>query len=49
MLTYQQAYHELGGDYFDQRNKDAKVGYLIRRLENLTGGSVNIEITPVAA
>jgi transposase len=49
MLTYQQPYQELGGDYFDQRKKEAKVGYLIRRLEKLTGGSVNIEITPVAA
>jgi transposase len=48
MLTYQQPYHELGGDYFDQRKKEAKVAYLIRRLENLTGGSVNIQITPVA-
>jgi transposase len=49
MLTYQQPYRELGGDYFDQRKKEAKVGYLIRRLEKLTGGSVNIQITPVAA
>lgn len=49
MLTYQQPYQELGGDYFDKRKKEAKVGYLVRRLEKLTGGSVNIEITPVAA
>lgn len=49
MLTYQQPYQELGGDYFDQRKKEAKVGYLIRRLEKLTGGSVNIEITPATA
>ncbi len=49
MLTYEQAYQELGGDYFDERKKEAKVGYYIRRLEKLTGGSVNIAITPVAA
>lgn len=49
MLTYRQPYHELGGDYFDQRKKEAKITYLIRRLEKLTGGSVNIEIQHVAA
>lgn len=49
MLSQQQPYHELGGDYFDQRKKEAKVSYLIRRLEKLTGGSVNIEIQPMTA
>jgi len=49
MLTYQQPYRELGGDYFDQRSKDAKVSYMVRRLEKLTGGSVSIEIQPAAA
>jgi transposase len=49
MLTYQQPYQELGGDYFDQRKKDTKVSYLVRRLEKLTGGSVSIELQPVAA
>ena len=49
MLTNRQAYHELGGDYFDQRQKDTKVNYLIRRLEKLTGGSVSVEIQPAAA
>ncbi len=49
MLTYRQPYQELGGDYFDQRKKDTKVSYLIRRLESLTGGSVSIEIQPTAA
>jgi len=49
MLTHRQPYHELGGDYFDQRKKEAKVSYLIRRLEKLTGGSVNIEIQSAAA
>jgi transposase len=49
MLTYQQPYQELGGDYFDQRKKDTKVSYLVRRLEKLTGGSVSIELQPAAA
>jgi transposase len=49
ILTYRQPYHELGGDYYDQRKKETKVNYLIRRLERLTGGTVNIEIQPLAA
>lgn len=49
MLTHRQPYHELGGDYLDQRKKEAKVSYLIRRLEKLTGGSVSIEIHPAVA
>ncbi len=49
MLTYQQPYRELGGDYFDERKKEAKVSYLVRQLEKLTGASVNIEIQPAAA
>ena len=49
MLTYQQPYQELGGDYFDQRKKESKVSYLVRRLEKLTGGSVSIELQPAAA
>jgi transposase len=49
MLSDRQPYHELGGDYFDQRKKATKVSYLIRRLEKLTGGSVSIEIQPTAA
>jgi len=48
MLTYQQPYQELGGDYFDHRKKETKVSYLVRRLEKLTGGSVSIEIQPAA-
>ena len=44
MLTYRQPYQELGGDYFDQRRKDAKVSYLTRQLEKLTGGAVRIEL-----
>jgi len=49
MLTHQQPYRELGGDYSDERKKEAKVSYLVRRLEKLTGGSVAIEIQPAAA
>jgi transposase len=49
MLTYQQPYQELGGDYFDERKKESKVNYLVRRLEKLTGGSVSIELQPAAA
>ena len=49
MLTHRQPYHELGGDYFDQRKKESKVNYLIRRLEKITGGSVNIEMQPAPA
>jgi transposase len=48
MLTYRQPYKELGGDYFDQRKKETKVNYLIRRLEKLTGGSVTVVMQPVA-
>jgi len=49
MLTYQQPYQELGSDYFDERKKESKVNYLVRRLEKLTGGAVSIELQPVAA
>ena len=49
MLTYRQPYQELGGDYFDQRKKEAKMSYLIRRLEKLSGGTVSIEIQAAPA
>lgn len=49
MLTYRQPYRELGGEYFDQRKKEVKVSYLIRRIEKLTGASVTLEMAPVAA
>lgn len=49
MLTHQQPYQELGGDYFDERKKESKVNYHLRRLEQLTGGVVNIGFQPVAA
>jgi transposase len=48
MLTYRQPYQELGGDYFDQRKKEAKVNYLTRQLEKLTGGAVRIELQVAA-
>jgi transposase len=46
MLTKRQPYQELGGDFFDQRRKEAKVNYLTRQLEKLTGGLVHIELQP---
>jgi transposase len=49
MLSHRQPYQELGGDYFDNRKKEHKVNYHIRRLEKLTGGPVSIQIQPVAA
>jgi transposase len=49
ILTYRQPYQELGGDYFDQRRKEAKVSYLTRQLEKLTGGAVRIELQVAAA
>jgi transposase len=49
MLTYRQPYRELGGDYFDQRRKEAKVSYLTRQLEKLTGGAVRIELQAAPA
>ena len=48
MLTYEKPNRELGGNYFDHRSQDAKVNYMVRRLEKLTGGSVSIEIQPAA-
>ena len=49
MLSYRQPYQELGDDFLDQRRKDAKLNYLTRQLEKLTGGSVHIEFLPSAA
>jgi len=49
ILTHRQPYQELGGDYFDQRKKEAKVSYLTRQLEKLTGGAVHIELHTAAA
>lgn len=49
MLSRGVPYHELGADYFDQRSKDAKVAYLTRQLEKLTGGSVIVNAESTAA
>jgi transposase len=35
MLSRRQPYQELGGDYFDQRNKESKVSYLTKQLAKL--------------
>ena len=42
MLSQGAAYKELGADYFNQRNQEAKVRYLTRQLEKLTGGTVQV-------
>jgi transposase len=47
MLSDHKPYHELGGDFLDQRKKDAKVGYYTRQLHKL-GYSVHIEPQPAA-
>jgi transposase len=49
ILTYRQPYQELGGDYFDQRRKEAKISYLTRQLERLTDGVVRIELQAALA
>jgi hypothetical protein len=37
------------GDYFDQRKKTARISYLTRQLEKLTGGVVGIELQATTA
>jgi transposase len=49
MLSQGVSYRELGADYYDQRSKEAKVAYLTRQLEKLTGGNVRIETQTAAA
>ncbi len=49
ILSHRTPYVELGGDYYDQRQKEVKVSYLTRQLEKLTGGTVHIEMVPVVA
>ncbi|MBN2003366.1 MAG: IS110 family transposase [Anaerolineae bacterium] len=44
MLAHGVAYRELGADYYDQRSKGAKVAYLTRQLEKLTGGNVVVNL-----
>jgi transposase len=48
MLTRRQPYHELGGDYYDQRKKETKVAYLTKQLTKL-GFAVTLDPLPVAA
>jgi transposase len=48
MLTWQQPYQELGGEYYDQRRKDSKVSYLTKQLTRL-GFAVQLDPIPVAA
>ena len=48
MLSQGVAYKELGAEYFNQRNKEAKVSYLTRQLEKLTGGTVQVALQPAA-
>jgi transposase len=49
ILTTRQPYRELGGNYFDERKKESKVSYYLRRLEQLTGAEVTITFQPAAA
>jgi len=49
ILTTRQPYRELGGNYFDERKKESKVNYYLRRLEQLTGAAVTIAFQAAAA
>jgi transposase len=48
LLTHHQAYHELGGQYFDARDRQAVQRHLVRRLEAL-GYAVSLQPTNPAA
>lgn len=49
LIKKKETYHELGGNYFDQRNPKATEKRLVRRLEQL-GYKVNLDrVLPVAA
>jgi transposase len=48
VLSRQQSYQELGGDYFDRQNVEAQKVRLIRKLESL-GLRVTVEQSGVAA
>ncbi len=48
MLSRRQPYHELGDDYYNQRQKESKVTYLTKQLARL-GFSVRIEPLPATA
>jgi hypothetical protein len=48
LLTHQQAYHELGGQYFDARDRQAVQRRLVHRLEAL-GYVVSLQSTATPA
>ena len=48
VLTRHEAYHELGGNYFDERDKQAVTRRLGQRLEKL-GYEVSLQPTSIAA
>lgn len=48
MLTRRQPYQDLGGDYYDQRQKESKVTYLTKQLTKL-GFVVSLDPVPTAA
>jgi len=49
ILSTGEVYHDLGADYYNQRNRDAKVAYHTRQLEKLTGATVQIALSGGAA
>jgi transposase len=49
MLRTGEVYPDLGADYYNQRNTDAKVAYHTRQLEKLTGATVQIALVGAAA
>ena len=48
LLTRQEEYQELGGNYFDERDKQAVTRRLVQRLQRL-GYEVNLQPTTLAA
>ena len=47
MLSRGVPYVELSESYYDQRRKESKITRLTRELEKLTGGQVQIELSPM--
>lgn len=48
LLTRQEEYRELGGNYFDERDKQAVTRRLVQRLEKL-GYDVSLQPIAIAA
>ena len=48
VLMRHEEYHELGGNYFDERDKQAVTRRLVQRLEKL-GYNVSLQPTAIAA